>query len=124
MPQASSRWRWPHLLDDLTELALHRGHRVGGGVEMLVRTQMVFFFFLWCCSARLRLAVIQSHTAPINQWLMEHFIMVDALEEASAKQITVVMPFYGYAHQTRTTAASRSRRAWSPTSSRPPVPTG
>ncbi len=32
--------------------------------------------------------VLQSHTAPINQWIMEHLIMVDALKRASAKRIT------------------------------------
>ena len=43
--------------------------------------------------------VIQSHTAPINEWIMEQFIMIDALKRASAKRITVVLPFYGYARQ-------------------------
>jgi ribose-phosphate pyrophosphokinase len=43
--------------------------------------------------------VIQSHTSPINEWLMEQLIMVDAAKRASAKRITVVAPFFPYARQ-------------------------
>jgi ribose-phosphate pyrophosphokinase len=43
--------------------------------------------------------VMQSHAAPINESIMEQLIMVDALKRASAKRISVVLPFYGYARQ-------------------------
>ncbi|MFD5619010.1 MULTISPECIES: ribose-phosphate diphosphokinase [Streptomyces] len=43
--------------------------------------------------------LIQSHTAPINKWIMEQLIMIDALKRASARSITVIIPSYGYARQ-------------------------
>lgn len=43
--------------------------------------------------------LMQSHTAPINKWIMEQLIMIDALKRASARSITVVIPSYGYARQ-------------------------
>lgn len=43
--------------------------------------------------------VVQSHPAPINEWVMEQLIMIDSLKRASARSITVVSPFYPYARQ-------------------------
>ncbi len=47
--------------------------------------------------------IVQSHCEPINERIMEQLIMIDAAKRASAKRITAVCPFYGYARQDKKT---------------------
>jgi ribose-phosphate pyrophosphokinase len=47
--------------------------------------------------------VIQTHSTPINESIMEQLVMIDALKRASAKRITAVIPYYGYSRQDKKT---------------------
>ena len=49
--------------------------------------------------------IIQSTSTPVNNHLMELLIMVDAAKRSSARRITAVMPYFGYARQDRKSAS-------------------
>ncbi|MEO0409654.1 MAG: ribose-phosphate diphosphokinase, partial [Cyanobacteria bacterium P01_A01_bin.135] len=52
--------------------------------------------------------LVQPTCAPVNDHLMELMIMIDACRRASARQVTAVIPYYGYARSDRKTANRES----------------
>jgi len=49
--------------------------------------------------------IIQSTSSPVNDNLMELLVMIDAAKRSSAKRITAVIPYFGYARQDRKSAS-------------------
>jgi len=82
------------------EVAAHLGMKLGGAeVSQFANSETYVRFTdsVRGCDA----FVIQSFSEPVDHHLMEQLIMIDALQRASAKRITAVLPYYPYSRSDR-----------------------
>jgi ribose-phosphate pyrophosphokinase len=82
------------------EIAAHIGVKVGEAKLQRFADGEVYFQLLENVRG-VDVFVVQPTCYPVDQHLVELFIMIDALKRASAARITVVVPYYGYARQDR-----------------------
>ncbi|MGB6191996.1 MAG: ribose-phosphate pyrophosphokinase [Terracidiphilus sp.] len=82
------------------EIATHIGVKVGEAKLQRFADGEVYFQLLENVRG-VDVFVVQPTCYPVDQHLVELFIMIDALKRASAARITVVVPYYGYARQDR-----------------------
>jgi ribose-phosphate pyrophosphokinase len=82
------------------EIASHIGVKVGDAKLQRFADGEVYFQSLENVRG-VDVFVVQPTCFPVDQHLVELFIMIDALKRASAARITVVVPYYGYARQDR-----------------------
>ncbi|HET7105031.1 MAG TPA: ribose-phosphate pyrophosphokinase [Terracidiphilus sp.] len=82
------------------EIASHIGVKVGDAKLQRFADGEVYFQLLENVRG-VDVFVVQPTCYPVDQHLVELFIMIDALKRASAARITVVVPYYGYARQDR-----------------------
>jgi ribose-phosphate pyrophosphokinase len=82
------------------EIARHIGVQLGDAKMQRFADGEVYFQLLENVRG-VDVFVVQPTCYPVDQHLVELFIMIDALKRASAARITVVVPYYGYARQDR-----------------------
>lgn len=94
-----------------TQLSQEIAHYLGIDLGPMVRKQFAdgeLYFQIQESIRGCDVYLIQPTCRPVNDHLMELLIMIDACRRASARQITAVLPYYGYARADRKTAGRES----------------